>query len=430
MADIAIQCDHVWKRFTRGERADSLRDALPALARWVLRRRRAELSERQFWALSEVSFEVQRGEVLGIIGPNGAGKSTVLKLLAGILRADRGEVLVNGRLAALIEVGAGFHGDLTGRENVFLNGAILGMGRAEIRRKLDQIVEFAGIARFLDTPVKRYSSGMYARLGFSIAAHVDPEVLLVDEVLSVGDAVFRLRCDQRMRQLVQDGTTLVFVTHNLQQMQSICPRAIVLDHGRGVFDGSAREAVGYYMTAMSDAYVARATDVSPDGDDRTEMVKLLGLRFLNEHGEDVAWLTCRQAIRTEVRFELPSPVGRLAVELNLRATTSENLLSINSGRDDRFFNAPAGVNVVTLTIPALPLAGGRYCWNVRMWDADTGATLLDTPFEFPLVIDDEGRATGTLALEHEWTFASFPAGDAAAVDRNEMQVTDALSINA
>ena len=166
MGDCATICDGVWKRFTRGERANSLRDAVPAMARWLCGRRREQLSDRQFWALSDVSFELKRGEVLGIIGPNGAGKSTLLKVLCGIMVPNRGSISINGRLTALIEVGAGFHQDLTGRENVYLNGAILGMSRREITQKIGEIVDFAGVAEFLDTPVKRYSSGMQARLGF------------------------------------------------------------------------------------------------------------------------------------------------------------------------------------------------------------------------------------------------------------------------
>jgi len=273
----AVRFSHVAKRFRLGETHDTLRDLFACGVRRLLGRGTGD-GRSTFWALDDVDFEVARGEAVGIIGPNGAGKSTVLKLLAGILRPDRGAVSVDGRLAALIEVGAGFHGDLTGRENLFLNGAILGMTRDEVRRKLDAIVSFAGIERFLDMPVKRYSSGMYARLGFSIAAHVEPEVLLVDEVLSVGDAVFRLRCLERMRRLVHGGTTLVFVTHDLDQMQSICGRAIVLEQGRVAHEGPARDAVGHYMTAMSRAFADRPADLHADDDGHGDTVELLDLR--------------------------------------------------------------------------------------------------------------------------------------------------------
>jgi lipopolysaccharide transport system ATP-binding protein len=420
----AMHFARVWKRFRLGETHDSLRDALCFGFRRLLRGQAARGGPAMFWALRDVDFQIAKGEAVGIIGPNGAGKSTALKLIAGILRADRGKVRVNGRLAALIEVGAGFHGDLTGRENIFLNGAIMGMRRDEIHRKLDAIVGFAGLDRFLDMPVKRYSSGMYARLGFSIAAHVDPDILLVDEVLSVGDAVFRLRCEQRMRELVRGGTTLVFVTHNLEQMQSICRRAVVLEAGEQTFDGPAREAVGHYMTAMSHAFADRPGDVPADPDLAGKNVDLLGVRFLNEQGREVVWIRSRQPVRAEVSFRLARPIPRLAVELNMRASVSENLLSFNSGRDDRFFPGGSGVNAVTLNVSEIPLAAGRYFWNVRMWDADRGTAELDTPFRFPMVIDDEGRATGTLALEHDWCVAGSAADPSAAAAPVDVPVPD------
>src|ERR1700686_3068165 len=186
----AIEFNNVWKKFKRGEKFDSLRDLIPSMAKMVFATRKADLQDKEFWAVRDVSFQIGRGDALGIIGPNGSGKSTALKLLSGILKPDKGTLSVRGRLSTLIELGAGFHPDLTGRENIYLNGTILGMRRAEIDRKFDAIVEFSGLAGFIDTPVKRYSTGMYARLGFSVAAHVDPDILIVDEVLSVGDIVF------------------------------------------------------------------------------------------------------------------------------------------------------------------------------------------------------------------------------------------------
>jgi len=404
VAEAVVQFANVSKRFRLGEPHDSLRDVLwSGLAR--LAGRRSQGHERSvFWALRDVDFVVPRGEALGIIGPNGAGKSTALKLLAGILRPDRGTISVHGRLAALIEVGAGFHGDLTGRENIFLNGTILGMSRPEIRDKLDAIVTFAGLERFLDTPVKRYSSGMYARLGFSIASHVDPDILLVDEVLSVGDAMFRLRCLERMHQLVRDGATLVFVTHCLEQMQSICRRAIVLEGGAVSFEGPARDAVGHYLQAMSRAYITRPPDLPPaaGGDDGD--VDSLRLRFLDGAGEEVLWVRAREPLRAELTFRLKRPVDRLVIELNLRSSPDDQLLSLNSGRAGRFLAARAGTHTVELSLAGLPLRGGQYFWNVRLWDADQGTAAADTPFCYPLVVDDEGLATGALALEHEWSF--------------------------
>jgi ABC-type polysaccharide/polyol phosphate transport system ATPase subunit len=253
MSDIALEFDGVWKKFKRGEIYDSLRDLIPGVAKGLFSsNHRDELQNREFWALRDISFQVHRGEALGIIGANGAGKSTTLKLLSRILRPNRGRIAVHGRLSALIEVGAGFHPDLTGRENVYLNGTILGMKRDEIARKFDEIVEFAGIGDFIDTPVKRYSSGMYARLGFAVAAHVDPEVLLVDEVLSVGDMQFQEKCFARMRRVLNQGTTVIFVSHNLQAVQMLCNRAMLLKAGTVARIGPTAEVVNQYVCSPAE----------------------------------------------------------------------------------------------------------------------------------------------------------------------------------
>jgi lipopolysaccharide transport system ATP-binding protein len=241
----------VSKRFRRGDHLDSLRDLLAA--RLLRRRIDRPTGQADFWALDEISFEVRPGEALGVIGPNGAGKSTLLKLLAGIMRPTRGTIEIDGRLSALIELGAGFHADLTGRENIELNAAILGMSRGELSRRFGDIVDFAGIGEFLDTPVKRYSSGMHARLGFAIAAHVEPRVLLVDEVLSVGDRVFRAKCMDKMNQFLKDGAGVVFVSHDLGAVGRFCRRVLVLAGGRELFCGPAHEAINRYYEASSDS---------------------------------------------------------------------------------------------------------------------------------------------------------------------------------
>src|SRR5262245_49533902 len=232
MPDNVLEVQAVSKKFRRGELYDSLRDLIPAVTSRLFHTRRTEaLEQREFWAVRDVSFSVERGEAFGIIGANGAGKSTILKLLTGIMRPTMGSIRVAGRVSALIEVSAGFHPDLTGRENVYLNGAILGMSRDEIRRRFDAIVEFSGLEEFIDTPVKRYSSGMFARLGFSVAAHVDPDVLLVDEVLSVGDYLFQRKCVERMNEVIAGGATVIFVSHNLQAVANLCPRSLLLERG-------------------------------------------------------------------------------------------------------------------------------------------------------------------------------------------------------
>jgi lipopolysaccharide transport system ATP-binding protein len=253
MSDFSLRLDHVYKRFRRGERHDSLRDLIPSLVkRAVQRDQQRALAPEEFWVLNDVSFELRRGETLGIIGHNGAGKSTMLKHLSGIMEPTRGSVQVNGRLSALIEVGAGFHPDLTGRENVYLNGVILGMTRSEVKRKFDEIVEFAGLEDFIDTPVKRYSSGMFARLGFSVAAHLEPDILVIDEVLSVGDFAFQRKGLEKMRAIAKSGATVIFVSHNLQAVAEFCQRGILLEKGRVVADGPTDQIVRRYLdTAAS-----------------------------------------------------------------------------------------------------------------------------------------------------------------------------------
>lgn len=263
MTDIALSMDRVFKKFSRGERHDSLRDLLPALASGLLRRAigAGGLKPQEFWALNDISFEVKKGESLGVVGHNGAGKSTLLKHLSGIMRPTHGDITVHGRLSTLIEVGAGFHPDLTGRENVYLNGVILGMSRAEIRRKFDEIVDFSGIAEFIDMPVKRYSSGMYARLGFSVAAHMEPDILIVDEVLGVGDYAFQAKGIAKMRSVLKGGATVLFVSHNLRAVADLCSRSILLTKGRLLKDGPTAEVIRTYLEQLR---VARTAEEDRD----------------------------------------------------------------------------------------------------------------------------------------------------------------------
>jgi len=257
----AIEFHGVWKKFRYGEIHNRLRDAIPALvARAVGRRRDDRLWSGQFWALQAVDFQVARGQALGIIGPNGAGKSTILKLITRILRPTRGRCVVRGRVGALIEVAAGFHPDLTGRENVFLQGIIMGMGRRDIERRFDEIVAFSGIDAFIDTPVKRYSSGMQTRLGFSIAAHLDPDVMLIDEALAVGDAAFQVKAFARVLELVQREIPVVVVSHQLDAIATLCTQALLLDRGRVVQMGTPTECIAAYLQSGGRVAGAREGD--------------------------------------------------------------------------------------------------------------------------------------------------------------------------
>ena len=249
-----VRVEQLRKRYRIGEREPykALRDVLTELFRAPVqfakgRRTPGQHARDWIWALDDVSFDVRQGEVVGLIGPNGAGKSTLLKVLSRITEPTEGQVTLRGRVGSLLEVGTGFHPELTGRENIFLNGTILGMRRAEIVRRFDEIVEFAGVERFLDTPVKRYSSGMQVRLAFAVAAHLEPEILLVDEVLAVGDAQFQERCLGKMRDVTREGRTVLFVSHNLAAVRSLCPRALLLEKGALAYDGPTDGAVALYL---------------------------------------------------------------------------------------------------------------------------------------------------------------------------------------
>ena len=252
MTTSRITFDRVWKKFRKGEPARRLRHALPAMRRaWFGQAGADGLKDNEFWSLRDLSFEVGPGQCLGVIGHNGAGKSTLLKCASRIYRPNRGTAATRGRLSALIEVGAGFHPDLTGRENIYLNGSILGMSKKEVARKFDRIVEFSELGDFIDTPVKRFSSGMYARLGFAVASHTDPDVLLVDEVLSVGDMSFGRKCEARMKEILATGTTVMFVSHNLAAVRMLCDRVIVLRRGQVCFDGDPDQALHVYHDALT-----------------------------------------------------------------------------------------------------------------------------------------------------------------------------------
>jgi len=249
MSEPRVIFDSVWKKFRRGERHDSLRELIPAMLRSVTGRGASarELQQGDFWAVRDLSFEVNPGQTLGIIGPNGSGKSTTLKLLTRIYDPSRGHCEIHGRVGTLIEISAGFHGDLTGRENVFLQGAIMGMKSADITRRFDEIVEFSGIGSFIDTPVKRYSSGMNARLGFSIAAHLEPDVLIIDEVLAVGDMQFQERAFGRIKELAGSGIPVVIVSHQLDRIAELCTDVIVLKAGEVAARGTPEDAVSAYV---------------------------------------------------------------------------------------------------------------------------------------------------------------------------------------
>ncbi len=312
------------------------------------------------WALKDVNIEVKRGEALGIIGANGAGKSTLLKILSHITEPTEGRVEIAGRVASLLEVGTGFHGELTGRENIYLNGAILGMTRAEIRSKFNEIVEFSEIGRFLDTPVKRFSSGMFVRLAFAVAAHLEPEILIVDEVLAVGDASFQKKCLGKMEDVAGHGRTVLFVSHNMQAVRSLCGSAVELEAGRVVNSGEAGQVVADYLTkqAASQASIEWASGEGP-GDN---VARLLGVQVLDENGGVASVAFSDQPMRIRISFELFQAEPALGVAFDL--TTSDGTMVMQCyQKDEDEENWPelqVGRNCVECVVPAGLLNDGQY----------------------------------------------------------------------
>lgn len=312
-----------------------------------------------FWAVRDVTFEVRRGETLGIVGHNGAGKSTLLKLLSRITAPTAGEIVLTGTIAALIEVGSGFHPELTGRENIFLSGSILGMRRREIAEKLERIISFSGVGAFIDTPVKRYSSGMFVRLGFAIAAHLEPDILLVDEVLAVGDAAFQVQCHERLTELRRAGTTMLFISHDLTSIEQLCDRVILMHRGRLVANGSPREVVKEYqrMAAASMPEMPAAV-AHPEGSGRA---RLTGVEFLDERGGSTRRARTGGSIVCRVAYDVRQPVDEAVVELFFYSRDGRTLYSqCTTALSGDTLNLPRGSGALEFVVPELGLQPGIY----------------------------------------------------------------------
>jgi len=371
--DPAIVIDGLGKRFRKGGTEGLLWETIVRGARGLLRGDFG--AQDTFWALQDVDLQVHRGEAVGIIGPNGAGKSTLLKILSRVLRADRGRVAVQGRLSGLIEVGAGFHGDLSGRENIYVNGAILGMSKREIRQKFDRIVEFAGIGDFLDMPVKRYSSGMYVRLGFSIAAHMEPDVLLVDEVLSVGDVSFKARCMEAMRTFLRSGTSILFVSHNLSAIKRFCDRVVLLDHGRVRCEGSPDEAIAEYSRLVTDL-----EDANPHGLEnshiggRTEQsgpAAITAVRILDGAGRPARSFVSGSPLRVELDYAIDLSCGGIDdpnFVISVHMFGAGLYYQFESRRDGLRLGHCVGRGTVAVELPVLSLGEGVYQIGVALVD--------------------------------------------------------------
>ncbi|MCW5798059.1 MAG: Putative LPS ABC transporter ATPase [Nitrospira sp.] len=361
MAEIAISARHVSKEYViAGINHDTLRDRIAHGCRSLLGRQTAKkVAPRSFQALNDVSFDVREGEVLGVIGHNGAGKSTLLKILSRITEPTGGEVDLYGRVTSLLEVGTGFHAELSGRENVYLNAAMLGMRKVDIDKRFDAIVEFSGTQQFIDTPVKRYSSGMYVRLAFSVAAHLDPEILIVDEVLSVGDGAFQKKCLGKMDEVRRDGRTVILVSHDLPVVASLCQRAILLRHGRVVGDGQPQQIIEQYMSeAFTDAGVSLAdrTDRYTKGE-----LTVQAITFLDDKLNPLQPVMSGQHLVIRVHYRCH--VRKVFKDMRVMVVINRDERASCIFSTDLVSRTPLdleGSGYVDFHVPHLPLCGGRY----------------------------------------------------------------------
>lgn len=380
MNPVVITVENVGKRYLLGHRraqSDGFRhvveSALRAPFKRLFSRGRIKNPQREeFWALKHVSFEVNQGEVIGLIGPNGAGKSTLLKLLSRITEPTTGRLRLCGRVASLLEVGTGFHPELTGRENIFLNGAILGMGRDEIKKKFDEIVAFSEIEKFLDTPVKHYSSGMYVRLAFSVAAHLDPEILIVDEVLAVGDVAFQSKCFAKMEEVRARSRTVLFVSHNLAAIESFCHRGIVLRHGQVAFVGPSKAAIQFYLQGMRGQRAVSYANVVDLGAAAGRpakyrpQLKRLEL-FDGQHRPLCGNLATGGSLTALIHVDLENAGTNVGAELGFFTLGGQRICTAHTAYDPNFTREKlAGRQVLVCQIPSLPLVPGEYMLRVDL----------------------------------------------------------------
>jgi ABC-type polysaccharide/polyol phosphate transport system ATPase subunit len=401
MAEPAIHVDHVWKKFRKGQMEDSLRDLIPSMCARLLGRA-PRVNKNDFWALNDVTFEVQQGESIGIIGPNGAGKSTLLKLLSRIIRPNKGSYHVNGRLSALIEVGAGFHQDLTGRENIYLNGAILGMARKEIRGKEEAIIDFAGVEEFIDTPVKRYSSGMKARLGFAVAAHMEPDVLLVDEVLSVGDARFRQKCINHMNKLIRSNVTVVFISHILDQVRQLCPNTIVLDRGAIVYNGETEGAIRTYLDLL-------AAQDGPEVVNESAPAEVRNIVLRNAEGEETLDLQSRQPVMLDCELVVRHKLRRPALLINVSSVGGVYMGTAHSRRDGMELPTEPGTYRLRFTMDPMVIADGDFMFEFKLHDDPDGHVIWAMRQPRMVSVRGSGVLGPLIHVDGQWEMLSAPA---------------------
>jgi len=377
MSDIVIKTENLGKKYVIGHQAQrggytALRDVLMQNARTLWSKTKDLATGKpviqgdtteEVWALKDVNFEVHRGEALGIIGRNGAGKSTLLKVLSRITEPTAGRVTIKGRVASLLEVGTGFHPELSGRENIYLNGTILGMTRAEIKRKFDEIVSFAEVERYLDTPVKRYSSGMYVRLAFAVAAHLDPEILVVDEVLAVGDAQFQKKCLGKMNDVARGGRTVLFVSHNMAAVSALCSRAILLKDGTITCDANVDEAINDYLSSLSEkaeTYLDDRADRRGDG-----TVRLCEVWIEDRDGQRVTSVRSGDDVTIVLRYkgDPGKKLTNMKIAFALRGPMNARITDLSSSTSGFDFVEVPLTGVVRCTLPRLALNSGTYLFN-------------------------------------------------------------------
>ena len=411
MSDTAITVNRLGKRYSIGvaEKPQTrLAEAVAFLAaplKYLRTALRQPTEEETIWALRNVSFEVGRGEVVGIIGRNGAGKSTLLKVLSRITEPTEGEAEIRGRVGSLLEVGTGFHHELTGRENIYLSGAILGMKKSEIARKFDEIVAFAEVEKFIDTPVKRYSSGMYVRLAFAVAAHLEPEILLVDEVLAVGDVAFQKKCLGKMGDVARQGRTVLFVSHNMQAIQSLCSQVVLLENGRLCRYGAAREVVvAYLASAMAERPVALDQRKDRHGDGTARLVALEV-----EDARNSAVIQTTSRLKFRIHYESDQPLRCPKFQIGIHDFAHKYIYLLDSDRMGGIPDVlPAQGDVCCLTEP-IGLTPGRCCVDVLLFKGGTMADFVENAAFFD-VEPDGSFGSGRIAsrnlvicvLQHQW----------------------------
>ncbi|MCW5787089.1 MAG: ABC transporter ATP-binding protein [Nitrospira sp.] len=398
MGSVAIRAEGLSKhyRLGAGVQHNTLRDQvmhrLKSLTRWGAGQSETDPS---FWAVNDISFEVQHGEVLGIIGHNGAGKSTLLKILSRITQPTRGTADIYGRVSSLLEVGTGFHSELTGRENIFLNAAMLGMRRQEVRRKFDEILAFSGVEQFIDTPVKRYSSGMYVRLAFAVAAHLEPEILIVDEVLAVGDASFQQKCLGKMEEVSRSGRTVLIVSHNMTIIEGLCERAILLEKGRIARMGKTHTVVEGY----ADAIRTQASTAIEDREDRVGLGELLltKIELLDGARHAVAAaITGRDIIiRMHYRCAEQKEFRNCRVSISVNGRKGQDLFVLSTDIVDPTPLTLKGTGYVDFIVPELPLTGGAYFFQSYIESNGQAQDWIKNVAPFP-VLDADYYGTGNL----------------------------------